>query len=106
MSSDNNIDLTSIISETKDGIRLSLKISPGASKTKIIGLYGDTLKVAVNAPPEKGKANQALIGFIGKVLNVPKSQIKIITGQTSKIKVAEISGIDLSDSISKIKKSL
>jgi len=106
MSSNNNIDLRNIISKTNDGVKIPLKVSAGASKTKIIGLYGSALKVAVNAPHEQGKANQALIRLMEKSLGVSKKQIKIITGQTSKIKIVEIIGIDLSDCISKINKLL
>jgi len=106
MSSNNNIDLRNIISKTNDGVKIPLKVSAGASKTKIIGLYGSALKVAVNAPPEKGKANRAVIRLMEKSLGVSKKQIKIITGQTSKIKIVEIIGIDLSTCISKINKLL
>ncbi len=102
MSPNNNINLTKIISKSKMGVKIRIKVSPGASKTKIIGPYGDALKVSLNAPPEKGKANHALIKLIEKTFDVSKQQIQIVSGQTSKVKILEIKHIDISTCLSKI----
>ncbi len=106
MSRNNDSNLADIILKSENGIRIRIKVSPGASRTKVIGLYGNALKVSLNAPPEKGKANQALIKLMEKVLGVPKQQISIITGQTSKQKVIEIKNIDISSCITNIKRIL
>ncbi|WP_457678072.1 DUF167 domain-containing protein [Thermovibrio sp.] len=52
------------------------------------------LKVKVTAPPEKGKANEALIELLSKRLKVPKRSISIVSGQTSRVKRVFIEGID------------
>ena len=51
------------------------------------------LKVAVTAPPVEGKANAACIELLAKLLKLPKSSFSIAAGQTSRNKVARISGI-------------
>ncbi len=71
--------------ETKDGIILTLRISPNASKNEII--KEDTgLKVKITAQPIDGKANKALVKFLSKQFKVPKSYFEIVRGETSKDK--------------------
>jgi uncharacterized protein (TIGR00251 family) len=48
--------------------------------------------VRVTAPPDKGKANQALISLIAKALGAPKSSVVIVSGETSRLKILEING--------------
>ncbi|MFA5863871.1 MAG: DUF167 domain-containing protein [Phycisphaerae bacterium] len=86
-------DWQKIISACENGVRLQVKISPGASRTKILGPHGECLKIAVGAPPEKGKANQALIQFLSKLLAVPKQNITIESGMTSPRKTLVIQNL-------------
>jgi uncharacterized protein len=81
------------VTECKGGVRLQVKISPGASRTKILGPHGDCLKIAVNAPPEKGKANQALVEMLADSLHISKQQIKILSGLTSSRKSLIVQGV-------------
>ncbi len=82
-----------MVTECKEGVRLQVKLSPGASKTKVLGPHGDCLKIAVNAPPEKGKANHALVEFLAELLNIPKQNISIHSGLTSPRKTLLIKGV-------------
>ena|SRR3989442_954880 len=69
------------------GLSLSIKVAPGASKTAIVGVEGDFVKIRLAAPPVDGKANRELIDYIAKLLSVPKSKVHIQSGLTSKRKV-------------------
>lgn len=73
--------------------RLTVKVIPGASQTKIAGLLGDALKIRVQAQPEKGKANTAVLEILAVFLGVSVHQLTICTGHTSQIKVVEIEGV-------------
>lgn len=73
---------------------LTLHIQPGAKKTEIAGLYGDALKIRLAAPPVDGKANEALIHFLAKTLDIARSAICLKSGQTSRRKVLEIQAND------------
>ena len=90
-----------MLKETKDGIILQLRISPNASKNEII-TTDDMLKVKITAQPVDGKANKALVEFLSKQFNVPKSYIEILKGQTSKDKTVLIKTTS-DECISKIK---
>lgn len=82
-----------MLSTTKDGLILSLKISPNASKNEIIKTE-DGLKIKVTAQPIDGKANKALVEFLAKQFKVPKTSIEILRGETSKEKTILIKVFD------------
>ncbi|MFC2144888.1 DUF167 domain-containing protein [Actinomycetota bacterium] len=65
---------------------IKLYIRPGAAETRVEGIYQDRIKIRINAPPEKGRANRELLKFIAKTLFIPKSQITILSGKTSNYK--------------------
>jgi uncharacterized protein (TIGR00251 family) len=72
------------------GTRLRLRVKPGARRSTIVGVHGGALKLAVAAPPEKGKANRAVIALLADALGLTPSAVTITTGETSQDKVAEI----------------
>ena len=73
-------------------VYLKVKILPGAGKTVFMGIMGDgTIKIAVAAQPDKGKANLELMKFLANELKVYKYQVKIISGLTERIKLIKIS---------------
>lgn len=73
-------------------LRLHLHIQPGAKQTEVVGLYGDSLKIRLAAPPVDGKANKALITFLAKTLAISRQQIQIVRGETGREKTIEIHG--------------
>lgn len=84
------------ITETSDGVIVSVHASPRASKNRIEGLHGDALKIRLKAPPVDGKANEALIGFLSDALDIPQRRITLLSGQASRHKRLAISGVTLS----------
>jgi uncharacterized protein (TIGR00251 family) len=75
--------------DVRDGERgalLSVKVVPGSSRNRVIGVLGDMLKVATSSPPEKGKANRAVVGILAGFFDVDKSRVEITGGMTSERK--------------------
>ncbi|MFA4999870.1 MAG: DUF167 domain-containing protein [Patescibacteria group bacterium] len=73
-------------------IYLRIKVLPGAGETAFLDKMADgTLKIAVAAPPEKGKANKELIDFLAEQMGVRKYQIKVASGAGARIKLVKIS---------------
>lgn len=81
------------IRETDEGAILTVKVVPGSSRTTIGGMLNNMLKIKISSPPEKGKANHCLIEFLAEKLGVKKSNISIISGQSSPVKSIKIQGI-------------
>ncbi|MEJ7615062.1 MAG: DUF167 domain-containing protein [Candidatus Fervidibacter sacchari] len=71
-------------------MRLTVKVKPSAKKEGISVSTNGILEVAVSAPPEKGKANERLIELLAEHFGVAKSRIKIVSGQTVRLKVVEV----------------
>ena len=74
--------------------RLTVKVHPRAKRSDITGRFGDAYKLDLAAPPVDGKANEECVRFMAEFAGVPRSQVRIITGLTSRIKVVEIDGLD------------
>ena len=81
------------------GVTLAVRAQPGAKKTAISGIYGEgataQLKIAVQAPPLEGRANEALIAFLAQTFGLPKSAVKLISGDLSRNKVFLLEGMTL-----------
>jgi uncharacterized protein (TIGR00251 family) len=79
------------LSDGKRGAALAIRVTPRARRDEIVEVLADqTIKVRLTAPPVEGKANEALIEFLAKVLDVPRSKIEIIAGETGRDKLVSI----------------
>ena len=78
-------------------MHLPITVVPGSSRDCIAGWLGDTLKVRVSAPPERGKANSAVERLLAEALNIPRARVQIIRGQSSARKVVAIEGLSGSE---------
>ena len=81
------------IIEHAEGCILPVHAQPGARKAGVLGEHAGALKVAVTAPPEDGRANKALVEVLAKALNVKRSQVKLLSGATSREKRFLIRGL-------------
>ena len=75
------------------GVYISLHIQPGAKREGVTGLFGSSLKIALNAPPVDGKANAALLRFLSGKLDVPKKNVELCSGAASRDKRVFVSGV-------------
>jgi uncharacterized protein len=78
---------------TENKATLEIHLQPGAKSNEIIGFRDDVLWVKVAAPPDKGRANAALIELLAKSLSIPKSDLSLVRGFTSRQKVIAINGL-------------
>lgn len=74
-----------MIREVEEGLVIRVRIVPNSSKNDII-LEEEFIKVKVTAQPIENKANKALVEFLSKTLKLPKTNIVILKGETSKDK--------------------
>ena len=81
------------------GVYISLHIQPGAKREGVTGLFGTSLKIALNAPPVDGKANAALLRFLAGKLGVPKKDVELCSGAASRDKRVFVSGITVEKTV-------
>jgi hypothetical protein len=93
--------INAVAREVAGGVTLAVRAQPGAKKTAITGIYGEgasaQLKIAVQAPPIEGRANEALIVFLAELFEVPKRAVEQVSGEQSRSKVFRVSGVTLAD---------
>ena len=85
------------LQETKKGVVIKVKVQPKAQQDEILSIKGDRLRLRVKAPPQKGKANQACINLLAKVLSLNKREIKLISGVKAREKIFFIQNMKLDD---------
>ncbi len=71
-------------------LKIKVIVKPNAKKEKVEKISEVEYRVFVNAPPQEGKANKAVIQALASFFDVPKSAIQILTGHHSKIKSVEV----------------
>ncbi len=85
--------MTLLVTEGKEGCTFQVRAVPRSRRDEVVGLYGDALKIRLTAPPERGKANQALQEFLAGRLGVSLSDVEIISGHTSRRKRVRVRGV-------------
>ncbi len=79
------------------GVRLRLRIQPRASREEVAGVAGDAIRVRLSAPPVEGAANEALVRFLADRLDVSRSAVDLVSGQTSRNKLVEVHGVSVEE---------
>lgn len=83
--------------DTPDGCTLPVRVHPGAKRNAITGTHDGAVKISLTTPPTDGRANEALIAFLAERLNIPRSRIALVSGQTSRSKVLRITGLNATE---------
>ncbi|MBN1525569.1 MAG: DUF167 domain-containing protein [Spirochaetales bacterium] len=78
------------ITDKSGHILVYLKVQPGASETALVKIHDNRIVIRIQAAPEKGKANKAIIEFLSKKLSVPRNDISIIHGLGSSFKTVQL----------------
>jgi len=74
--------------------RLRLRVSPGASRAGIVGPHGDGWKIRVTAPPEAGRANEAVLRLVAETLDLPLSAVTLVSGHGAREKIVQLTGVE------------
>ena len=85
-----------------NAVRLALKVVPGASRARVMGVLGDALKVAVSKPPADGAANTAVIQLLATHLGLPAAAITITRGHTNPRKEVLVTGLTVEELASRL----
>ncbi|MEW6197485.1 MAG: DUF167 domain-containing protein [Planctomycetota bacterium] len=83
--------------DTPQGVRLTVKVVPGASRDRLVGALGRALKLAVAAPPEGGKANTAVCKLLAHSLKVKVADVTIVSGHAQPLKHLLVHGLTAAD---------
>ena len=77
------------------GAALAIRVTPRSSKNEIAEILNDgTVRIRLMAPPVEGRANDALVSFLADVLDVSRSKIEIVAGETGRDKLVSVLGLD------------
>lgn len=75
-------------------MKLALRVQPGAKRDAVLArLASGEWKVAVSAPPADGRANEAVVELVSRLLGVKRRQVTVARGESSRSKVIEVEGV-------------
>src|SRR5690554_4892719 len=95
------------LSDGRRWAALAIRVTPRANHKRVVEIVpDDTIKIRLTAPPVDGKANEALIAFLAQVLDVPRSHIEIIAGDTGRDKLVSIMDLDSVEAQARILKAI
>ena len=78
--------------------RLRLRVAPGSRTGRgAIVRHGGGWKVRVAAPPEHGKANEAVLSLVAERLDLPRSSVSLVSGRSGREKIVELAGVDAAE---------
>lgn len=86
------MELARCVVEQSEGIEIRIYVQPRASKTEIIGLHGEALKIRIAAPPVDGQANAELCRYLARHVGVPQKDVQMKSGVSSRQKRVLLQG--------------
>lgn len=78
----------------EDSLRITVKVTPRASRNQVLGFEDGVLRVKVTAPPVEGEANQAVVQLLADFLGVSRRDVEVVKGDTARQKIIEVRGLD------------
>lgn len=91
------------LSVSKSGrLRLAVRVQPKSSPQGCVGLRNGRLLIRLSAPAVDGQANFALVAFLAKLLRIKKTEVLLVSGEKSRSKLLELSGLSFSEAQSKL----
>lgn len=97
MTSESASNLNCAVTRAADSVLICVYVQPKARREQWIGLHGDRIKLTVTEPPEKGKANDAVVRLVAAALHLAPSRVHLLRGETSRKKDLLVSGLDESE---------
>jgi len=85
------------IRDVRGGAVLAVKVVPGASRDRVVGVLGDCLKVATTAPPERGRANAAVAGILAGALGAALRDLSLRAGAGRAQKEFFVAGVSAAE---------
>lgn len=103
---DQHTGISQAVVPADGGITLRVKVVPGASRSQVVGMLGDRLKLTVAAPPEAGKANKAVCKLLARVLGVPTRDVAVTAGPSQPTKTLSVAGLTVAQTVERLSSAL
>jgi len=94
------------IADAEGGAIVPIRATPRAGKSALAGVRDGVLLVRLRAAPADGAANAELLVLLSKVLRVPKRDIALVSGQSSRTKRVRVAGLGAAATLARLAESL
>lgn len=80
----------------------AVRVVPRSSKEEVAGFSGGVVRIRLTAPPVENRANEALVRFLSRMLDVPRRQVEIVSGGVGRQKIVRVGGVAQGDLLRKL----
>ena len=80
-----------------NSVTLKVRVQPNAARDQVVGYQEDTLRLRVTAPPQRGKANAAVVSLLAETLGVTKRRVRILRGHASREKLVVVESLSVQE---------
>jgi uncharacterized protein (TIGR00251 family) len=91
-----------LLTASPSGVICSVRVTPRAGRTAVVGVRDDVLQVRLAAPPVDGAANTALVELMAAVFRIPRRDVAILSGHTGRVKRVALTGVTTSDAAARL----
>jgi hypothetical protein len=99
-------DLHKLVEAIDGGVVITVHAQPGAGRSEVVGRHGDALKIRVAAPPEKGRANDAITALLAETLGVPATSVSLTSGEKARSKRFTVTDLELDAAIGALERTV
>lgn len=75
----------------------AVRVIPRSSREEVAGISGGVIRIRLTAPPVENRANEALVRFLSRILDIPRRHIGIVSGGTGRQKIVRVAGVAMED---------
>jgi uncharacterized protein YggU (UPF0235/DUF167 family) len=86
--------------------RITVTVSPGAARSELVGRHGAGWRARVAAPPERGRANEALCRLLADAVDVPRISVRVVAGHGARAKVVEVENLSAGEVESRLERTV
>lgn len=84
--------------------RIRVKVTPASGRSEIVGRYGEAWRIRVTSAPERGRANDAALRLLAETLAIPRRNLSVIAGHTTRDKLVAVDGLSDAEAESRLRK--
>jgi uncharacterized protein YggU (UPF0235/DUF167 family) len=84
--------------------RIRVKVTPASGRSEVVGRYGEAWRIRVTSAPERGRANDAALRVLAETLAIPRRNLSVIAGHTTRDKLVAVDGLSDAEAEARLRK--
>jgi len=96
----------SFLHESRDGVTIRLRVQPRSSRSGFAGVFEDSIRLKIHAPPVEGAANEACQRFLADFFSLPMKSVQLLSGASARTKIFLLRGLTVDEAATRLSAAL